>query len=224
MSSVTLDTLGIFSRSVDDLELFTKVFHIADDETPVPRPLSSCSFAYIKTDQWDANDGASPELVRAWAKSKELLEKAGAKVEEVALPSEFDKIPPGRHLTVMHSEGGVNFLADYKLAKDKLGAPLQARVENHSNITHRAYLDAFDSIASLRPMFDKIASQYDAVITPSAAGGAPEGFANTGDARFCNTWTGLHVPVINVPGFGSESGMPLGLSLLAPRSDKMPDG
>lgn len=30
-------------------------------------------------------------------------------------------------------------------------------------------------------------------------------------------WTALHVPVINVPGFVGETGMPVGLSLVAGR-------
>ena len=30
-------------------------------------------------------------------------------------------------------------------------------------------------------------------------------------------WTVLHVPVINVPGFGGENGLPIGISLVTSR-------
>ncbi|KAI1040148.1 hypothetical protein LB505_012354 [Fusarium chuoi] len=76
---------------------------------------------------------------------------------------------------------------------------------------------ASDSLAAMRPVFDFIASQYAAVITPSVPDEAPVGLESTGSHIFCAMWSGLHVPVLNVPGFKGDHGMPIGLSLVAPR-------
>jgi Asp-tRNA(Asn)/Glu-tRNA(Gln) amidotransferase A subunit family amidase len=43
------------------------------------------------------------------------------------------------------------------------------------------------------------------------------GIEKTGSAAFCLIWTALHTPVVNVPGFKGENGMPIGVSLVAPR-------
>lgn len=63
--------------------------------------------------------------------------------------------------------------------------------------------------------FDALASQYDAVLMPSATGAAPP-VATTGDAVMNRFWTALHVPAINVPFWRNDDGMPLGLQLISP--------
>ena len=34
---------------------------------------------------------------------------------------------------------------------------------------------------------------------------------------FCSSWTILHTPALNIPGFAGENGMPIGLTAVAPR-------
>lgn len=70
---------------------------------------------------------------------------------------------------------------DYLLAKDKLARIAVDNVENKDNVTRKALLESYDGIARLRPMWDKLASQYDAVITPSTVDDAPRGLEHTGD-------------------------------------------
>ena len=227
--SITLDTIGFYARSVADLQLLTKVFRINDDAPPpvVPNPLSHCKFAYIKTEQWnrtstsptspEIGSGVSKELEAAWERSKRLLRAAGAEVVDIDMPPEFDDIPGIRHRYVQNGEARANFLAEYMMEKDGLDPLLIGHVENVTNISRRMQLDAYDSLAALRPVVDRLARQYDAIVTPSVPAEAPMGTKWTGDARFCSMWTILHVPCVNVPGFASENGMPIGLTLVAPR-------
>jgi len=226
--SISNDTLGFYSRSITDLQLLAKVFQLADDIPPSipPKPISKCRFAYIKTEQWDrasvdaprvAGSGASSELTRAWEMSKTLLRTIGAEVVDVDLPFEFDHIAGRRHRYIMNGEARVNFLPQYVIGRDQLDPFLVQQVENTSRISRRMQLDAYDQLATLRPVIDRLASQYDAIITPSVPGEAPMGLGYTGDPRFCAMWTILHVPCVNIPGFASESGMPIGLTLVAPR-------
>ncbi|WVQ79885.1 hypothetical protein IAT38_001985 [Cryptococcus sp. DSM 104549] len=217
--SITLDTLGLYARSIDDLKLLAKVFYVKDDVPPPspPKPLSSSTFAYVKTDQWNASSGPSPELLAAWDKSAALLREAGATVEEIELPAAFDGISGKRGRWIMNGEGRVAFLPEYTFARDGLSDALQSQVENRTNITRKMQLQAYDEVAALRPVIDQIAGKYDAIITPAVPGEAPMGLENTGDARFCSMWTALHVPCVGVPGFASENGMPISLTLVAPR-------
>jgi hypothetical protein len=59
---------------------------------------------------------------------------------------------------------------------------LHGHVENHTKLTRKAQLQAYDGCAKLRPAWDDIASQYDAVFIPSVVDEAPVGIESTGDA------------------------------------------
>ncbi len=59
---------------------------------------------------------------------------------------------------------------------------LRGHVESHRNLTRKAQLEAYDGCARLRPVWDDIASQYDAVFTPSVVDEAPVGIESTVDA------------------------------------------
>jgi ADP-dependent phosphofructokinase/glucokinase len=63
---------------------------------------------------------------------------------------------------------------------------LHGHVENHTKLTRKAQLEAYDGCARLRPVWDDIASQYDAVFTPSVVDEAPVGIESTGDAVSCS--------------------------------------
>jgi hypothetical protein len=72
--------------------------------------------------------------------------------------------------------------SDYLLAKEKLHDSIRGHVENSTMLSRKAQLEAYDGCAALRPIWDKLASQYDAVLTPSVIDVAPIGLENTGDA------------------------------------------
>ncbi len=71
-------------------------------------------------------------------------------------------------------------MLDYLLGKDKLSPRLVGHVENVSQLSRKAQLEAYDGCGRLRPVFDEIASHYDAIITPTAPDVAPVG-TGTGD-------------------------------------------
>lgn len=212
--SLILDTLGLYARSVEDLELLADVFMIFDD-VPAPKDFSikGAKFAILKTTVWPhVGSGTSSAMEQATS----LLREHGAVVEEITFPDHLNDLPTW-HATVLASEGRTAFLPEYTIAKDQISSQLVGHVENSDKISRHAQLEAFDKISAARPVVDKILSTYDAIITPSVPDEAPLGIEKTGSAAFCLIWTALHTPVVNVPGFKGENGMPIGLSLVAPR-------
>lgn len=149
-------------------------------------------------------------------KAKQILQNHGATVEDVELPDDFSKVLDW-HATVLTAEGQASFLGQYLTNKSLLHQDILKHVENEKKITRKDQAEAYDNCARLRPIFDDMASKYDAIITPSVVDEAPVGVENTGDMSFCSTWTIMHVPALNVPGFAGENGMPIGLTALAPR-------
>jgi Asp-tRNA(Asn)/Glu-tRNA(Gln) amidotransferase A subunit family amidase len=53
----------------------------------------------------------------------------------------------------------------------------------------------------------------DVILTPSAPGAAPAGFASTGNAMFNRLWTLMGTPCVNVAGL-HENGLPLGVQVV----------
>lgn len=217
--AVTYDTLGFFTRGVDDLVLLADAFGLHDDDSlPASSRLASLDsvaglrLALFRTMMWPtAGPGTRAAIDRAAA----LLRAHGAIIEDVELPAEFDRLPAWYDV-VLACEGGAAFLPEYRANRTHLGALLVDYAETSGGYSHREYLEALDGIAALRPRMDALLAGYDAVLTPSAPDEAPLG-STTGSYLFCKMWSALHGPVLNMPGFQGAHGMPIGLSLLAPR-------
>ena len=194
--SLTLDTLGLYARSVEDLQLLASVFGLHDDDdedehvagrsTDALRPSFNYRFALVKTMQWH---NAGPGTIAAINKAAEILRRHGATVDELELPSEFQQLPSWNR-DLLSGEGYSAFLPEYQTAKEQLDKTLVETVENtsHRMLKHRDFLRASDGIASLRPKFDEFAAPYDAILAPSAPDEAPVG-SYTGNAVFNGVWT-----------------------------------
>ncbi|KAJ7918715.1 amidase signature domain-containing protein [Mycena leptocephala] len=212
--SLNFDTMGFFARSVADLELLADAVRLEDDENPTASfSIQGAKFAVCKTYLWPE---AGPGTTNALDLAVKLLRDQGASVEELELPGEFASVKKF-HLQAFERDAQATFMNEYIRAKDQLDPLLVKFVENSSRTSHREHLAALDNLAQLRPKMDIIASRYDAILTPSVVDEAPEGLASTGNSVLCGMWTALHVPVVNIPGFVGDHGMPIGLSLVAGR-------
>ncbi|KAF1843267.1 Asp-tRNA Asn/Glu-tRNA Gln amidotransferas-like protein subunit A [Cucurbitaria berberidis CBS 394.84] len=213
--SLIFDTLGLYARSVDDLKLLLDAFQLVDDEPEENFQVNGAEFALLTlpTPEWPE---PGPGTTAALKKGAELLRKHGANVEEITLD---DSLRPmyKYHLQVLSGDGRVAFLPDYYAAKDQLHYTLVDHVENRHKLSRKDQLKAFDELAAMRPKLDALADRYAAIIAPSVIDEAPIGHGNTGDAAFCGPWTAMHMPVVNIPGFRGENGMPVGLSVVSSR-------
>jgi Asp-tRNA(Asn)/Glu-tRNA(Gln) amidotransferase A subunit family amidase len=211
--SVTLDTLGWYGRSVADLALLSDVFGIEDDAPAAPVVLRGARIALCRSPLWDEAEPASRDALAAAASR---LAAAGAIIAPLELPRLFDKLADAQTV-VMHGEGRAAFWPLYKAHLPLLHDDFRAKVENRDKITRAKLKEAYDLAALCRIEFDKIAAEYDAVLTPSATGEAPLGLHTTGAATFNRIWTLLHVPCVNLPGFKGPNGLPVGVTLTGPR-------
>ncbi|KAH6692403.1 amidase signature domain-containing protein [Plectosphaerella plurivora] len=213
-SSPTLDTFGFMARSVEDIQAIADVFVLRDEVPPQPVQLSRAQFAVVKSPVWSQ---AGPGTINAMEKAVQCLRKAGAVVEEINLPADFDDIHTHQQ-RILQSEAGVAFFKEYSTARDHLSSSLKTLAEKVHTCSRKEFVQALDKVASLRPKIDEIADRYTAIITPSAVDVAPIVTDKwTGNPIFNGMWTALHVPVINVPGFSGEASMPVGVSLVTSR-------
>jgi Asp-tRNA(Asn)/Glu-tRNA(Gln) amidotransferase A subunit family amidase len=95
----------------------------------------------------------------------------------------------------------------------KLSQRLMERARMYEGLTladHRADLQ---ERARVRAVHAELAANYDACITLSAPGGAPEGLSFTGNPDFAVPASLLGVPALSLPLFEAD-GMPLGLQVI----------
>jgi Asp-tRNA(Asn)/Glu-tRNA(Gln) amidotransferase A subunit family amidase len=206
----TLDTLGWYARSVDDIALLARVFEVVDNRvlaTPSPQTLR---IGVCRTPYWDAG---LPATHAALTEATRQLIDAGAAVTDLTLGPDFSALDDLRR-TIMWAEGRVSFLNLRQAVPDRISPSMRKSMEGIGNDRLCA---ALDEAAVLRPAFDALMRPLDAVIAPSAQGEAPLGLASTGGAMFNGLWTLLHVPCISLPGLTGAHGLPVGIQLVGPR-------
>ncbi len=226
MQSHTLDTLGVFARSLDDIALVTDAISAhdpADDvsylrsqgnllETSRQAPPTEPLLAFVKTPVWD--EMAEPSMKEAFA---ELVEELGDQCEEIEIAVLNKAIEWHGIVQLAENAGYYGPLQDR--ARDKLSDGLNARLDDGARIPIRAYLDG---IVSRDPAYTAVASVFDryaAILTPAGTGVAPP-LSNgiTGLPIFNGLWTYLGMPAISIPLLEIE-GLPVGVQLTGPRRD-----
>jgi Asp-tRNA(Asn)/Glu-tRNA(Gln) amidotransferase A subunit family amidase len=168
-------------------------------------------FAWVKTPFWRL---VAPDAKEAFG---ELIDHLGDRVEEVELVDAAVDAAEW-HRTIMEAEMAANLRVEWDRGRDRLSAPLRARLESGRAVSAVDYLGALRRIPQLdESLAELFAQRYDALLTPAAAGTAPEGLHSTGDPAFCTLWTLCGMPALSVPLLEGENGLPLGVQLVGPR-------
>ena len=210
----TLDTVGWFARSVQDLALVAAAFRFPGIASGNARDVRRLRIAVCRTPMWNRAEPAGKSALLAAA---ERLSAAGARVEEVELPRDFDRLPAAQH-TILHGEGRASFVPDFLHWGNALHEDFVAEAENALGITPEALRDAYDLAGRCRPTFDAMLDTgFDGLLTLAAAGEALHGLESTGDPIFNSLWTLLHVPCVAIPAGRGPQGLPVGLQLIGSR-------
>ena len=118
------------------------------------------------------------------------------------------------HRVIMLYEGAAASRQVRSRYADKLSEFLRKALEEGDRISNSEYERAMRKREALQRDFSRFLDDYDAVVTPPAAGEAPASLDTTGDPSFCTVWTLLGVPAVTIPtGLGS-AGLPLGLQII----------
>jgi Asp-tRNA(Asn)/Glu-tRNA(Gln) amidotransferase A subunit family amidase len=208
--SPSLDTLGVFARSLDDLPLLAGVLGLRIvPEPPKARP----RIALCRTAQWGQAEPSTQKLVEEAAGT---LERAGASVEELRWPDALDAAFEAQK-TIMAVEMASSLQPERRAGEALLSEQLRKLFREGDAARETRYPAAVEQAARLRPLFDEVAAPFDALLTPAAQGEAPQGLGYTGDPVFNRIWTLLHGPCLSLPLGRGPAGMPVGLQLVAGR-------
>jgi Asp-tRNA(Asn)/Glu-tRNA(Gln) amidotransferase A subunit family amidase len=226
MQSHTLDTVGVYARSIEDLALVADALsaHDPNDAASYVRGRASLGdaareapplpplLAFVKTPAWEEH--AEPVMRGAFA---ELIAELGERVQQVELPAPFARICQW-HTTVMDAEDAAWYGPLLDAAPERLSPLLRERLTMAQRITAREYLTALNMREPLYTMVERLLTEFTAILAPASPGPAPKGLASTGNPIFNGLWTFLGVPCVSVPLLEAK-GLPLGVQLIGARRD-----
>jgi Asp-tRNA(Asn)/Glu-tRNA(Gln) amidotransferase A subunit family amidase len=208
-----LDTLGLICRSLDDIALMRAAL-IEMPHRKVDRGAGAPRIGLCRTPSWDAADSATQALVERTAAR---LSATGAQVSEVEFAAPFRNIAE-HHRRIFNYEAAHNYAYEHLEHRDQVSQVLLDTVLDPGRALPVAdYIEALETAEAFRAHLDDIFGGVDVLLTPSAAGEAPEGFGSTGDPAFNSIWTLGWVPCVTLPAGTGSKGLPLGVQLVGQR-------
>ncbi|MEP7063148.1 MAG: amidase [Betaproteobacteria bacterium] len=211
--SATFDTLGTFTRSVDDAARLASVLarpgRIAPRIVARERPPR---IAFLDRLPWTTIDIEAADALDAVATRLRL---AGADVIPVALPDALADAA-AVHRTLMYYEGAQNL---GHLPRANVSAALARALDEGAAIDAGEYLRAKAARQAMRAAAIDWISHFDAVMSAPARGTAPADLTVTGDPACCTLWSLLGFPAIALPIGLAANRMPLGMQLASTLDD-----
>jgi Asp-tRNA(Asn)/Glu-tRNA(Gln) amidotransferase A subunit family amidase len=212
LRSPTLDTLGVFARSVADCALLAACLaepgRIAAAIEPPARPPR---LAVLDGFPWVA-PGAEQERAMHGALSK--LRDAGAILTTAALPGNWHDAQRVHRLIMLYE--AVPQLGELQAReRARMSDKLNAALDEGREIGATAYAAALGRRAALIAEATEWMAPFDAIASPPVPAAAPADLTQTGDPSCCTFWSLLGFPAASIPIAMTNNGLPLGLQLAA---------
>lgn len=222
-TSVTLDQVGTFGRTLADVALLTDVISGYDQTDPASfaRPCPNMSTGAA------AQAPVTPDLAwldlpfndRLSSDAREgletVLEVLGAQVTKMSAADTL------ANLVAVQAR-----IHEYEICQhqaqvfddswDQISDTLKPIISRGRQISLTEYEDALEVRTSAQEFFQDFFTEFDAIIAPAAAGQAPRFSDGTGDPIFSTLWTLAGLPCVTLPLLVGENDLPIGIQLIGP--------
>ncbi|MGE2731478.1 amidase [Mycolicibacterium vaccae] len=205
--SPSLDTLGLLTRTVADLEYVYAAF-------------TACAGVQKGTvlrgvQIWDGDGlvGLTPEMSELMAAVPRLLDEIGVSSEPLGWREQV-RLLTESHLDVMAYEALRERAQEYTDHPRELSAPLSELLRTGEGVSEEQYVSVLQYRDEARVELSALLEQSPVIVGPATPGPAPFGIGATGISVMSRAWQLLGLPVVVVPGARTRSGLPLGLQII----------
>lgn len=206
----SFDSLGIISRSLLAVSAIQR--ELTGDTDAVGSALKRTpSLALCRTEHWrHLQPAAQSEL----EKVVKLLQARGVQIDEINLPDSYSVLFSD-HALIMAYEAARNYAFECEKHRKSLSAHFAALCKKGALVSYREYQAAVHRVSLARSSFARDIANFDALLTSSALGEAPQASEGTGDPVMSVLWTALGAPCVALPcGYGPRK-RPLGIQLVS---------
>jgi len=222
--SWSLDTVGWMGRSVEDMALLLQVMAGPDELDPVASRLPAGDYlsglesagppkiGLITSFFMEESDQETQNRTRAVL---EELKSAGASVVDLKLPESFQTAVQDQ-LLIMGVEAAAFHKPMYEKQAPDYRPKLREMLRQGLETGATTYSKALERRLQFSADMKALSEQVDVLLTPSTPTAPLADLTNTGDTRFQGPWTSCGLPTITLPAGLAESGLPMGIQLIAP--------
>ena len=211
--SLSLDTLGCFGRSVEDVALGVAAMSGDHAMANVQDLHNKPRIGICKTTNWSF---AKKETATALAVARHAAETISkGVVGDIKLGKGCNGLTQAQ-TNIMLSEMSRSLLFERVHFAKKISPLVSKMLSDGSQISYEQYskdlLMVERAKASVAELFN---NEIDILIAPCAIGEAPLIKDGTGDPIFCRDWSMLGLPCININVANGPNGLPVGVQLIA---------
>jgi len=221
----SLDTVGMFARTVRDLRLLFDIMRVKGVDYPLSEKHLNNPQRQTKTGPWKIGLIRGPKWEDAEPYAREDLLTLGKHldadkdiiVEEITYPPSLNRVH-AIHATIYDRTLAYYFKEEFK--KETLVSETMYEIIRRGNqISLEQYTQALEEQAQIAWEFDRflIESQTHILLDLSTGGEALKGLDSVDRPDNCLIWTFCGAPTINLPAFKGPNQLPFGAQIIARR-------
>lgn len=204
----SLDTVGLFTRSVEDAALLTAI--LSNGTMALSHPKQPLRVGICRTPSWEA---VTPPAALAFDRTINALTNNGAVTNEVQLSDIFTRLSD-ELITILQYEAAKAFSYEYQNRSNELSESFRTLVETGNSIPLDTYCRAKRTAADAKLKILKLFRDCDLLLSLSAEDEAYPVASPIGSRTFGRFWTLLGLPCISLPTRFSR--LPIGVLAIGP--------
>ncbi|WP_024955480.1 amidase [Sulfurospirillum arcachonense] len=219
----SLDTLGFFTKSANDLKLILDASRVHGQnyeyvhkylDNYQEKKNNKFKVGIVRHPKWHLADNFAK---KEFEKFVENIANPNFEIEDVANPHQLEQIHD-IHATIYDKTLSYYFKEEYK--KHTLISPVFYEIiERGNKITAEEYQTAIQIQAKMIIDMNEYFSKYDVLLTMTTAQEAPVGLTTTDTADSNLIWTYLGMPTVSMPLLKGKNGLPIGVLAIAKKYD-----
>lgn len=223
----TLDTIGGFARSVEDISMLFDTIRVRGRDFPISEKALNdphrrekpahrpWRIGLVKGPKWHDAEPYARTALESYAQRLAKHPVIQAEVEEVELPAGFDRVHD-THSTIYDKTLAYYFQREFE-KRSLVSTTMNEIVARGLKLTLQDYELALEKQRELAAALDASFEKYDFLLGLTTGGEALKGLDSVDRPDNCLIWTFCGVPALNLPVFAGPLGLPFGAQLVSRR-------